>query len=162
MVRATEAVATGSRQIDRSRRDVGKYLPYLVGGMVHGIPGFGVIRVRIDRNKSAPNAEFISLAAQRHPVCRIGSLQFADGADRHDNAVLIRRAKHIDGVDVGDLLKQFGLRIGPDAFQAGGGDLEVEVVDRSVGVRLAAFDEQRGRLQIPVAEPGHHRARQTK
>ena len=90
-------------------------------------PGFAVIRLRIDRNKCASDAELIGLAAKRHPVSRIAGLQFADRTNRHDDAVLVRLAKHIDGVDVGNLLEQFGLGIRPDALHPGRSDLEVEV-----------------------------------
>src|SRR5262245_11711771 len=93
-------------------RDSGKYLPHLIGRLIHGVPRFAVVRRRIDRNKRAANAKFVGLGRKGYAVTGITSLKLGDATDGHDNTVFVHLAEHVYGVYVRDLLEQLRLGIG--------------------------------------------------
>jgi hypothetical protein len=80
----------------------------------------------------------------------VAGLQLRYSTYGHDNIVLIRLAEPIDGVDVRDLLKQLGFRIGRiGRCSTCRGDLQVEMAHAVVaGMGSATFHEERRSLKI--------------
>jgi hypothetical protein len=74
-------------------------------------------------------------------------LHLADTAHRDDDVGLTGGAEIVESVDIRDLFEQLGLGIGAQRPKPGGGDLQVVMAERAVGMRMAALDDQRPRLQ---------------
>jgi len=148
VMRGAEPVPIASKIRRAGNR--GKNLPHRVGCLVHGVPGVTVVRVWINRDEGAGNAELVCLSAEGNTSGRVASLQLRYSANGHDNIILIRLAEPIDGVDIRALLEKLGFGIGRiSRGPTCRGDLQLEMAHAVVaGMGPATFHEERRRLEI--------------